>query len=118
MAQYVAFFTSDARTADVTSRDISISEKYQAAHVIVDVTAGSGLNIIFTVQGKDPVSGKAYTLLASPIITGTGTTVLRIGPHLTAATSIAKDYIPSVVNVAVTQSGGVSATYSVGASFI
>ena len=118
MAQYVGILPSLARTADVTGKDITVAEKYQAAHIVVDVTAGSGFNLIFTVKGKDLASSKDYTILASPIINGVSTTVMRIGPELTAGTNIAKDYVPYTFHVDVTQSGNVSATYSIGGSLI
>lgn len=118
MAKHVGILPSAARTADVTSPDIKVAEKYEAAHIVVDITAGSGFNLIFTVKGKDLTSNKSYALLATPTINTTGTTVLRIGPEYTAATNVAKDYIPYIFFVDVTQSGSVSATYSVGGSLI
>jgi len=118
MAAYVPLLESAARTADVTSRQVSVYEKYEAAHIVIDVTAGSGFNLLFSVNGHDSASGKDYTILTSSDITGTGTTVLRVGPQYTAGANVAKDYLPALWSVAVTQSGGASATYSVGASLI
>jgi len=118
MAQFVGIFPSLARTTDQVGTEVVVSDKYRAAHVVVDVTAGTGINLVFTIKGKDKASEKDYTILASPIINATGTTVMRVGPELTAGANIAKDYIPYVFHVDVTQSGGVSATYSVGASLI
>jgi hypothetical protein len=118
LAQHVGILPSEARTTSVVGTDITVAEKYQAAHIVVDVTAGSGFNLTFAVKGKDLTSSKSYTILTSPIINSTGTTVMRIGPELTAGANIAKDYIPYVFHVDVTESGGVSATYSIGASLI
>ena len=118
MAQFVGIFPSLARTTDQVGTEVVVSDKYRAAHVVVDVTAGTGINLVFTIKGKDKASEKDYTILASPIINATGTTVMRVGPELTAGANIAKDYIPYVFHVDVTQSGGVSATYSIGASLI
>jgi hypothetical protein len=118
MAQFVGILPSAARIDNVTGTDIVVADKFRAAHVVVDVTAGTGFNLIFTIKGKDKASEKDYTILASPTINATGTTVMRVGPELTAGANIAKDYIPYVFHVDVTQSGGVSATYSIGASLI
>lgn len=64
----------------------------------IDITAISGTtpSLTVTVQGKDPVSGKYYTLLASAALNATGTTVLRIYPGLTAAANLtASDILPT-----------------------
>lgn len=118
MAQFIGILPSEARTTDVTGVDITVAEKYQAAHIVIDVTVGTGFNLVASVKGKDPTSGKSYTILTSPTINATGTTVMKIGPELTAGTNVAKDYIPYIFHVDVTQSGGASATYSIGASLI
>ena len=118
MAVYVPVLASSARTADTTSKTFNVSDKYETAHIVVDVTAGSGFNLVFTVQGYDQASGKSYTVLATPTINTAGTTVMKIGTDYTAAANIAKDILPFAWNVAVTQSGGISATYSVGASLV
>lgn len=116
MAMHATLLGSESRTADVDSRLITIWEKYEAAHVVVDITAGSP-NLIVTLKGKDPTSKKDYTLLTSTYI-NSGTTVLKVGPAYTAGTNVAKDYVPYMFYATVTQSGGVAATYSIGAVFI
>jgi hypothetical protein len=118
LAQFIGILPLEARTSDVTGTDITVAEKYQAAHVVIDVTAGTGFNLIASIKGKDPTSGKSYTILSSPTLSATGTIVMKVGPELTAGTNVAKDYIPYLFHVDVTQSGGVSATYSIGASLI
>ena len=118
MAQHVGLLPLGTRTANASSPIITVTEKYQAAHVVIDVTAGTGFNLLFSVKGKDATSGKSYTILTSATINTTGTTVMKIGPELTAGSNIAKDYIPYNWYIDVTQSGGVSANYSVGASLI
>ena len=106
---------SASRNANV-SKTVTVYEKYQAAHLVVDVTSGSP-NLIVTVSGLDTVSSKKYTLLTSSTISS-GTTVLKIGPDYTAGTNVAKDYLPHFVVVDVTQSGNVYSTYSIGMSLI
>lgn len=118
MAIFVPVLESTARTANATSKTLSVADKYQAAHVVVDISAGSGFNLVFNVNGIDPSSGQSYTILSTPTINARGTTVMRIGPDYTAAANVAKDILPFQWNVTVTQSGGVSATYTVGASLV
>jgi hypothetical protein len=118
MAQYVGLLRSEARTAGVTSPVITVSEKYTAAHVVVDVTAGTDFNLVFTVKGKDAVSGKSYTIIATPTISSTGTTIVKIAPEFTAGSNVAKDYLPYNWYVDVTASGASSVTYSVAASLM
>lgn len=114
MASYFNLLPLKARTVSAVSPTVTVWEKYQAAHIVVDITAGSP-KLIVTVKGKDAASGKGYTLLTSAELTS-GTTVLKVGPELTAGTNIAKDYLPYQFYVDVTLSG--TATYSVGASLI
>lgn len=89
--------------------------------VVIDITAvpGSAPSITFTIQGKDEVSAKYYTILASSALTGTGTTVLTVYPGLTAANnSVASDVLPRTWRVNVAVGNGNAATYSVGAALI
>jgi hypothetical protein len=83
---------------------------------VIDVTAVAATpSVVFTVSGVDPASNKAYTILASAAITGTGTTVLRIHPSLTAAANtIAKDMLPQALKITATHADADSITYSVG----
>lgn len=81
------------------------------AHVVIDITSITGTTptATFTVQGKDPVSGKYYTILTSTALNGTGTTVLRIGPSLTAAANlVANDIMPRKFRVICTTGGTVT----------
>jgi hypothetical protein len=96
-------FASAARTATPTAFDGS-NLSGRGLHLIIDATASSGSpSVVFTIQGKDPVSGKFYTILASAAITGTGTTVLRVYPGLTAAANtVANDVLPKTWRVIAT----------------
>jgi hypothetical protein len=117
VAAYVTLLASAERTVDVTGNQITVWEKYQAAHIVVDITTG-GSNLIATVKGRDTASGKDYTILTSTTMNASGTTVLRVGPDYTAGANTAKDYMPYNFHVDITQSGGTPVTYSVGASLI
>jgi len=117
MAIPVSLLGSAARTSSVTTRVQSVREKYEALHLVVDVTAGTAFNLDVSINGYDPVSTASYTLLAGTI-NGTGTTVLKVGPQYTAATNVAKDYMPADWRVVFTISGGVGATFSAAGSLI
>jgi hypothetical protein len=79
-----------------------------AAVFVIDITAITGTTpaVTFTVEGKDPISGKYYTILASASLTATGTTVLRVFPGVTAAANLsANDILPRTFRVTATISG-------------
>lgn len=113
----VQVLASAARTANPTVDEFELSGSATGLVVIIDVTAATGTpSVVFTIQGHDLVSGKRWTILASAGITGVGTTVLRVSPHLTAAANtIAKDIVPAVFTVSVVHTGTDSITYSVAA---
>jgi hypothetical protein len=79
---------------------------------MINVTAASATpSVVFTIAGV--MDGVAYTILASAAITGTGTTVLRVHPELTAAANtIAKDVLPQAIKVTATHADADSITYS------
>jgi hypothetical protein len=104
-ALVLANATASANGADLEN----VSGK--SAHVVIDITAiaGTSPTATFTVQGKDPFSGKYYTILASAALAATGTTVLRIGAGLTAAANlVANDVMPRVFRVICTAGGTVT----------
>lgn len=112
-------YASAARTATPDTIELEVPGGTHYAHVVIDVTAVTATpSVTFTVSGVDRVSGKIYTLLASAAITATGTTVLRIGPALTAAANtVANDVLPPVIRFTATHADADSITYSVGAHF-
>lgn len=115
----VTVLSSAARTATLQSSD-QTNYNGRGLHLVIDVTAASATpSVVFTIQGKDAVSGKYYTVLASSAITGTGTTVLKVYPGITAAANAsASDLLPRVWRVDATHADTDSITYSVGASVI
>jgi hypothetical protein len=119
LAQHVGVFTSAARTSTHSSPDRS-NDYGKGIVVVIDVTAVTSTpSVVFTIEGKDPTSGKYYTILASSAITGTGTTVLRVHPGLTAAAnSVANDILPAVWRITATHADSDSITYTVGASLV
>lgn len=106
-------FESAARTATSTQ---TIATGCLGGVFIINVTAVTATpSVVFTIKGVDPGSGSTWDILASAAITGTGMTVLRIHPSLTAAANtIAKDMLPQAVAVTATHGDGDSITYSVG----
>jgi hypothetical protein len=118
--QAVTVFASAARTTTPTPFDGSASAGVRGLHLVIDVTAVTATpSVTFTIQGGDPVSGKFYTILASAAITGTGTTVLKVYPGLTAAAnSVASDVLPGRWRVIATHGDADSITYSVGAQLV
>lgn len=97
-------------TASVNGQDI-VNDEGRAAHVVIDITSitGTAPTATFTVQGKDPISGQYYTILASAALAAAGTTVLKIGPSLTAAANlVANDIVPRTFRVICTVGGTVT----------
>ena len=115
----VTVFASLARTATENSADLK-NRSCRGLVLTIDMTVEPGVDTVtFTIQGKDPLSGKYYTILASAALTAVATTVLRVYPGLTAAANlVASDVLPSDWRVTATHSGATTTTYSVGAQLI
>ena len=116
---YGTIFASEARTATVNG-ELYTNTEYKGVDVVIDVTAvASTPSVVFTIQGHDIASGKYYTILASAAIVGTGTTVLRVYPGLTAANNTVANFaLPRAWRVIATHADSDSITYSVGFSAI
>ena len=87
--------------------------------LVLDITnVGGAGTVTVTIRGYDPVSGKVYLILASTALAAVATTVLRVGPGLTAAGNLtANDFIPISWGVDVVV--GVNAViFSLGALFM
>lgn len=119
MNSTIAVLNSAARTATTTSDDF-INYDAIGLQLIIDVTAVTATpSITVTIQGKDYLSGKYYTILSSAAITGTGTTVLRVFPSATAATNLAaNDFLPINWRVSVAHGDTDSITYSISANLM
>lgn len=112
---------SGAKTATPTPMDFQNSAGNRGLVVVVDTTVVPGANPsnVVTIQGRDPISGKYYTILASAAITGVGTVILRVYPGLVAAANLTvNDVLPLEWRVIVTAGNGNSATYTVAAHLI
>jgi hypothetical protein len=90
--------------------------------LVIDITAltGTGPTLTVTIQGKDPTSGKFYTILASAALAAVATTVLRVYPGLTAAANLtANDVLPREWRVVATIAGTTPAvTATIAANFV
>ena len=106
-AQNITAMVLAARTTSVSAADIDNTSGIGAT-VVIDITAITGTTptATFTVEGKDEVSGKYYTILASAALSTVSTTVLRIYPGLTAAANlVASSVVPKTFRVSVTITG-------------
>lgn len=110
-------YASAARTADPDTQELEVAG-YRGLHLTIDCTSvTSSPSVVFTVMGVDRTSAKTYDILASAAITGTGTTVLKIGPGLTASANVvANSLIPPVIRIKAVHGNTDSISYSVGAA--
>ncbi len=115
----ITVFSSAARTASENSADLS-NPYARGAVIVIDVTAVTATpSVVFTVKGKSALGSDYYTILASAAITGTGQTVLRIYPGLTASANVtASDVLPRTWRVEAVHADADSITYSVSANLI
>lgn len=110
----VVFLASAARTTTQTQADQANATK-QGIEVLINMSVVGTGSITVTIQGKDPISGNYFTVLASAAIVTNILTRLRVYPGLTAAAnSRENDVLPSVWRILVTANNANSATYSVG----
>ena len=109
---------SASRTATTTSADIT---NFNGTGILIyfDVTGVATSDIKCRIEGKDPASGKYYTILESASVTTVSTNVYRVNPDLTAAANtIAKDMIPRTFRFLMTHANANATTYSVGYSLV
>lgn len=113
-----ALLPSAARTVTTSSADQQ-NQFGRYVHVTVDMTAVGTGSITMTIEGRDPASGKYYTILASAAIVTNVTNVYKVGPSLTAAANaVANDVIPTIWRITVTANNANPATYSVGYAIV
>lgn len=110
---------SAARTTTTNSSDLPNAHK-NGVHVILDVTAITGApSVTLKIEGKDPASGKYYTVLEGAAVTAVSTVVYKVFPAATAAAnSVANDIIPKIWRITITHANADSITYSVGYSLM
>lgn len=120
VGRHKAILASVARTATPNTEELEVPSGTRFGVFVIDVTAATSTpSTVFTVSGVDRGSGQIYTILASAAIVGVGTTVLRVGPGLTAAANlVANDIIPPVIRITATHGNANSQTYTVSAHFV
>ena len=103
-------FSSAARTATLSA---TFNTDATEGLFFIDVSAVSDTpSVTFAIDGVSP-AGTTYNILTSAAVTGTGLTVLRVSPHLTAAANtVAKDIVPQAIKVTATHADADSITYS------
>lgn len=107
------------RAATGNSGDLA-NNACRGVDVIIDMTAVPGVDTVtFSIEGKDPVSGKWYTLLASAALVATGVVVLHVYPGATVTANLsANANLPRAWRVVATHSAATNFTYSVGANLL
>jgi hypothetical protein len=117
-------FASGVRDETHNSQDFD-NLSHRGVQLVLDITAetagGSTHTIVVTIQGKDPTSGKYYTLLQGASKTATGTTLMTVHPGVTASANVAAAFaLPRTWRVLVTHTadGASDMTYSIGADLI
>lgn len=112
MKEHHPIFDKTARTATSST---TFSCRSPQGLFFINVTAVSATpSVVFGIAGVSPSGASTYTILDSAAITGTGLTVLRVSPHLTAAANtVAKDILPSEIKVTATHADTDSITYEV-----
>lgn len=116
--QDLTLLASAARTVDTASAD-QTNFNGRGLKVVLDMTVVGTGSVTLTIQGKDALSGKYYTLLAGAAVTTNGTNVYTVFSGATAAVNaVANDILPRTWRVNVVANNANAATYSVGASVI
>lgn len=112
---------SAARTATPDTQEFDGSDAdFRGAFFVIDATAVTATPALtVTISGVDRTSGKVYTILASAAIATVSTTVLQIGPGLTAAgNAVANSQLPPIFRVTASHGDADSITYSIGCCLI
>ncbi|MDE1904966.1 MAG: hypothetical protein KGH75_00765 [Rhodospirillales bacterium] len=111
----ITLVASAAYTTTQTSAD-QTNTNGRGVIVVLDMTAVGTGSVTLEIDGKDPVSGKYYTILTGAAVTSNSTNIYRVYPGLTAAANAtASDVLPRTWRAKVTANNANSATYSVGA---
>jgi|SRR5579885_2272026 len=114
----ITLVNASGATTTQTSADQTNYNARGAVIVLNMTNVGTG-SVTLTIQGKDPVSGQYYTILAGAAVTTNSVNVYRAYPGLTAsANAIANDILPRTWRVQATANNANAATYKVAAILI
>ncbi len=106
---------SAVRNATQTLADI-LGCKARGVTLTLDLTAVPGVDTVqLVIEGKDPASGKYYTIAQTAARSTTGTDTLVVYPGIAAvANARVNDVIPPNWRARVVHSAGTNFTYSLG----
>lgn len=112
----ITLITAAGVTTSQNSADQS-NAQYRGIKLYVNMTnVGTG-SVTFTIQGKDPVTGTYYTILASAAIIANGFTAYTVYPGITATANVsASDVLPRTWRVLATANNANATTYTVSCS--
>lgn len=117
-AQDITLLTQVGATTTQASPD-QVNVNGRGVKVVLDMTAAGTGSVTLTIQGKDPASGKYYTLLAGAAVVTNVTNVYSVypGAPVTANVSV-NDALPRTWRVLATANNVNPASYTVGASVL
>ncbi len=113
-------FTGAAGAGTYNSGDIP-NLTHRGLKLVIDITAVGGTpTLTVMILGKDPVSGKTWTILASTALAAAGTTILTVYPGTTvAANADVADALPPTFQVQAVIAGTTpTVTATIAAHFI
>jgi hypothetical protein len=112
-AEEKSLYTSTARTATPTAATFT-TDGHTGLRIVIDATASAATpSVVPTIDFYDALSGTWSTLLTGAAITGTGTTVLQIGPGVTAANNVSvAGLLPLNLRLVMTHADSDSITYT------
>ena len=106
---------SASRTAATVNTADQTNPAWKCLTVTINTSAFVSGTYTPTIQGKDPVSGNYYTLLAGAAIAGTGLVVMQVCPGIVAAANVAASaMLPRTWRVTLAGAATPSMTFSVG----
>ena len=114
--QSQTIFTSAARIATIVSPVLSSQEVISSIFTINVTATASTPSVVFSIEGKDPLSKAFYNIIDSAAITATSTTTIQVGMNIIAAANVAaNEMLPEEYRITATHGDADSITYSVGA---
>jgi hypothetical protein len=114
----ISLVSAAGATTTQTSAD-QTNYNGRGVKVVLDMTnVGTG-SVALTVQGKDPISGKYFTLLTGANVTTNSTNVYTVYPGVTSVANVsASDIVPRTWRVNVVANNANATTYTVAASVV
>lgn len=107
-----ASLTTTQTTTDQTNTSA------RGVKVTLDWLSGTG-NVTLKIDGKDPASGKYFTLLTGGSIGAAATNTYTVYPGLTAAANVTvNDVLPRTWRVVVTANNANACSYTVGYNLV